>query len=85
MIKKFKSNDDLISADILTTIYKEEIGHVAKGVKWFQFVSESLNQNPNSFFKDLARKHFKGKLKPPFNQEARLLAGFPTNYYEGLS
>ena len=29
----------------------------------------------------LVKKHFKGALKPPFNDEARQLAGVPLSYY----
>jgi len=31
------------------------------------------------------RNNFKGRLKPPFNEDARSVAGLPANYYHPLS
>jgi uncharacterized ferritin-like protein (DUF455 family) len=30
----------------------------------------------------MLRKHFRGPLKPPFNDEARYEAGMPPDYYQ---
>ena len=36
-------------------------------------------------FHEVVRKHFRGKLKPPFNVEARERAGFSRQWYEPLA
>eukprot|EP00730_Choanoeca_flexa_P002908 TRINITY_DN11224_c0_g1_i3.p2 TRINITY_DN11224_c0_g1~~TRINITY_DN11224_c0_g1_i3.p2 ORF type:complete len:369 (+),score=19.41 TRINITY_DN11224_c0_g1_i3:1759-2865(+) len=35
-IAKFRKHDDVVSADMLDTIYQEEITHVAAGMRWFR-------------------------------------------------
>lgn len=81
MIEKFKRAKDMESADILTIIYEDEIGHVAKGAKWFHFIARERGNTPENYFKALIKTHFKGQLKPPFNETARTLAGIPKAYY----
>jgi uncharacterized ferritin-like protein (DUF455 family) len=36
---------------------------------------------PVETWRALVRRHFKGALKPPFNDEARAAAGFSAKYY----
>lgn len=36
-------------------------------------------------FHDIVRTHFRGPLKPPFNEEARKAAGFGPQWYEPLT
>ena len=81
MIEKFNHFGDLESAEILTIIYEDEIDHVATGAKWFHFVAEQQNSNPETLFKTLVATYFKGALKPPFNHKARNKAGMPERYY----
>lgn len=85
MIKKLTSAGDTDSADILKIIYNEEIGHVAIGARWFQKMAETKNQNPESWFHELVRNYYKGQLKPPFNVQARTLAGLKEGYYKPLA
>ncbi len=81
IIKKLTNVNDCDSVVILKTIYREEVNHVAIGIRWFNVVAKSLNQDPTDFFKTLVKTHFKGQLKPPFNVEARTLAGMPGAFY----
>lgn len=85
MIEKLKSTGDHDSASILQTIYDDEIGHVAKGQKWFAYACESEGRDPVETFHEKVRKYFKGLLKKPFNEQARDLAGMPREYYAPLS
>lgn len=82
MIDNLQKAGDDQSAAILTTIYNEEIAHVAAGVRWFRHICEQENRCENSYFQALLATHFKGNLKPPFNIDARNLAGLPRSYYE---
>ncbi|MGJ8563591.1 MAG: ferritin-like domain-containing protein [Alphaproteobacteria bacterium] len=81
MIKKFSNVGDNQSAEILTIIYNDEIGHVAKGAKWFHLVAKIRKHTPETYFKSLIKAHFTGHIKPPFNEIARTLAGIPASYY----
>jgi uncharacterized ferritin-like protein (DUF455 family) len=76
---------DEASAAALETIYREEIGHVASGRKWFEHVCRARGLAPVATYHSLVRKHYRGRLKPPFNTEARNLAGFGSQYYEPLA
>jgi uncharacterized ferritin-like protein (DUF455 family) len=79
--EKFLSVSDEKSAQIIEKNYFEEINHVRIGVKWFQYICEKENINPIETFHELSRKHFKGKLKEPFNHEARETAGMSKEWY----
>lgn len=73
------------SAKILEVIYRDEIGHVAIGKCWFDFFAAKLNQEPATLWQELVRRHFRGRLKRPFNRAARDEAGFSSAFYEPLA
>jgi uncharacterized ferritin-like protein (DUF455 family) len=81
MIKNLRKAGDIPSAEILERIYNDEIGHVAIGHRWFLHVCHEQGIEPETTWQGLVKKHFKGALKPPFNDEARQLAGVPLSYY----
>jgi len=85
MIKKLTSVGDMDSADILKIIYNDEIGHVAIGARWFQKLAQNKSKDPESWFHELIRNYYKGQLKPPFNVQARTLAGLKEGFYMPLS
>ena len=85
MIEKLTKVQDIKSADILKIIYNEEIGHVAIGARWFQKLAQNKSRKPESWFHELIRNYYKGQLKPPFNVQARTLAGLKKGYYMPLS
>ena len=73
------------SAAVLQRIHRDEIGHVAAGIRWFDRLCRMRTLTPEEVFHDRIRHYFKGELKPPFNREARAAAGFPAHYYEPLA
>jgi len=85
MITKLRSVNDQTSADILQTIYTEEIAHVAAGAHWFHYLAKILKKQPVSLFHSLVKTYFSGDLKPPFNVQARDMAGLFERYYKPLS
>lgn len=85
MIKKFTSLGDIKSADVLKVIYEEEVDHVRIGAHWFQKIAEKQAEPPVAYFHKLVGMHFAGKVKPPFNVQARTLAGLTQEYYEPLA
>ncbi len=85
MTARLERTGDTASAAILARIYRDEIGHVAVGARWFDRLCEAAGLDPAATFHDRVRRYFKGTLKPPFNRAARDQAGFPAQYYEPLS
>jgi uncharacterized ferritin-like protein (DUF455 family) len=85
MIRRLERTGDNDSAAILQRIYQDEIGHVAVGARWFEWLCHERRLDPEAAFHDLVRRHFTGALKPPFNRVARDAAGFPAGYYEPLA
>ena len=81
MIARFERLGDAESAAVLRTIYADEIGHVAAGRRWFEWLCEKRGAAPVDTWRGLVRTHFRGALKPPFNDEARAKAGFARDYY----
>ncbi len=84
MIARLESAGDSASAKILQVIYTEEVEHVAKGKRWFDWHCENTGLESQSTFQAMVSSYFRGALKPPFNHEARLKAGLPADYYEPL-
>lgn len=80
-IARFDSAGDSASARILNRIYNDEISHVFAGTKWFEWACGERNLLPKSYWKMLVNRHFRGSVKPPFNDSARLSAGLSRDYY----
>jgi uncharacterized ferritin-like protein (DUF455 family) len=85
MAARLERVGDAESAAILYQIYRDEIRHVATGLRWFDRLCEARGLSPQAVFQDRVRHFFKGELKPPFNHQARSAAGFPRSYYEPLA
>ena len=84
-IADFRRAGDEASAAILDRIYRDEIGHVGAGMRWFHHFAEAAGLDPKQAWQDRVRRHFKGTLKPPFNDAARKDAGFDPDFYRSLS
>lgn len=69
----------------LEIIYRDEIGHVAAGARWFSWLATQAGVDAASAYHALLRERYKGGLKPPFNAEARAEAGMPPDWYEPLA
>lgn len=85
MIDRFAAIGDGESAAALEVIYKDEIGHVAAGVRWFDYLCARRGIAPEAYFHQLVGQNFHGRLKPPFNRDARLRAGMAASLYEPLA
>lgn len=84
-IERLARMGDAKSAAILTRIYTDEIRHVGFGSKWFQHIAESQGLVANLHWQSLVKRHFRGVLKPPFNDSARMNAGLTRDYYDALA
>lgn len=83
-VAAFERAGDPRSALILGRIYRDEIRHVAAGVRWFRQVCESQNAPPVAEWSRLVGLHFRGSLKPPFNDSAREAAGLSREWLDGV-
>ena len=84
-VERFETGGDHRSAAILNRIYRDEIRHVAAGTKWFHAACESHKFEAISHWKWLIGRHFRGSLKPPFNDSARDEAGLSREFYSGVA
>lgn len=73
---KLAQAGDLDAAEILDIILRDEIGHVAVGNYWFNWLCEQDGLEPLATFEQLRLQYAAPKLRGPFNLEARRLAGF---------
>ncbi|HWS78466.1 MAG TPA: ferritin-like domain-containing protein [Thermomonas sp.] len=84
MIVKLRSLGDDATAEILETILREEIAHVAAGSRWYRWHCEREGVEPRARFRELLHEYATGVLHKPFNTEARLAAGFDAEELESL-
>jgi uncharacterized ferritin-like protein (DUF455 family) len=85
MIEIFRKAGETGPIAALETIYAEEVGHVAYGSKWFNWLCGRNGLDPKEVFHDLVRTYFHSTLKPPFNEEKRAEAGLPPDFYWPLT
>jgi uncharacterized ferritin-like protein (DUF455 family) len=81
----FERAGDARSATILGRIYRDEIRHVAIGTAWFKRWCESRQIPAAPEWQRLIRAHFRGIVKPPFNDSARGEAGLSRDFYAGVA
>ena len=84
MIANFRRHGDTESVLILERIYRDEIRHVAAGMRWFEWVCTAQSLEPGTTWRAHVGRYYRGFLKAPFNTAGRDQAGFPAAYYEPL-
>lgn len=84
MIASLEGAGDHASAEVLRVIYRDELGHVGCGAKWFRYLAERRGVAPEPLFHALVRRHFRGPIKPPFNDRARAEVGLTPGFYKPL-
>lgn len=84
MIARLRDSGDGETADCLEIILRDEVGHVAAGTRWFQFIcAERGLEAEGQYFALLAR--FLGvRISGPLNLAARRRAGFSESELERL-
>ncbi|XP_029904103.1 uncharacterized protein LOC115356933 [Myripristis murdjan] len=83
-LSRFAAQGDRDSVEVLEIIYRDEITHVAAGLRWFTHICSQEGRDCLSTFHELVKQHFKGYLKPPFNTEGRRTAGMTEEWYVPL-
>ncbi len=84
-IVRFRHFNDERTALMLQRIVDDEIRHVAAGTKWFLWSMNRSGANPQESYQNLVRRHFRGAVKPPFNDSARSQAGLTRDFYGPLA
>jgi len=84
LISQITKINDNKTADIFRIIYEDEKGHVAVGTKWFRFLCQRHQLDPALTFQKMVNQHFRGPLKPPFNDLARCKSGLTPLFYRSL-
>ncbi|MBS0254367.1 MAG: ferritin-like domain-containing protein [Proteobacteria bacterium] len=84
-LERVRAAGDTRGAAILARILDDEIVHVRFGAKHFIAWAEARGIDPASHWKMLVRRHFRGSVKPPFNDSARADAGLSLMPYAELA
>ena len=84
MIETFTAAGDEATAAVLKRIYEDEKGHVYVGASWFRYLCDQRGEAAEPAFHRLVRQHFRGALKPPFNDRARSAACLTPGFYRPL-
>ncbi len=84
-LDRVRAQGDENGAKILERILDDEIRHVRVGSSHFARICRESGENAETRWKNLVRKFFRGGLKPPFNDSARLAAGLSRDAYGALA
>jgi len=83
-LRQVGMDDALAAVDILDVILREEVGHVAIGNHWYRWLCARNGLEPEPHYATLVQRYEAPRLKPPFNEAARRLAGFSETELEWL-
>jgi len=81
---KFAAVGDAESARVIDVILRDEIDHVAVGNRWFRFLCDRRGCDPETTYREVARRCGAPRQRGPFNVAARLQAGFTPREIEQL-
>jgi uncharacterized ferritin-like protein (DUF455 family) len=85
MQAKLRQAGDLRAVEILAVILRDEIGHVAIGNHWYRWLCARDGLDPIALYADLTVRYHAPRMRPPFNTEARLAAGFAQAELDALA
>jgi uncharacterized ferritin-like protein (DUF455 family) len=89
IMKKLADHGDQGAVDVLEIILRDEIGHVEIGSRWFRYLCEQRELEPEATFRGLLEEYMGaagGRSNTALHRSARLAAGFSEdelNYLEG--
>lgn len=84
-IGRVRAHGDESGARILERILDDEIRHVRFGTNHFVAIARERSEMPADLWKKLVNAHFRGELKPPFNDSARSAAGLSRSFYGAVA
>ena len=83
--ERVRAQGDERGARILQRILDDEIVHVGAGTKHFHVHCSNSDRHPQNHWQTLVNRHFRGRVKPPFNDSARLAAGLSRDFYDPIA
>lgn len=84
-IERFEAAGDERSARILKRILDDEVRHVGLGTSHFSTVCAERGDSAAQAWATLVTRHFRGAIKPPFNDSARAAAGLSYDFMAGVA
>ena len=84
-LERLKAQADERGCAILQRILDDEIRHVRIGTKHFVALCQIKAISPQERWQGLVSRHFRGSVKPPFNDSARLAAGLSRDFYAPIA
>jgi uncharacterized ferritin-like protein (DUF455 family) len=75
-LRKANTPQAIEAVALLDIILNDEIGHVAIGNHWYRWLCTRESLDPLAHYSVLHARHTAPRLRPPFNHQARLKAGF---------
>jgi uncharacterized ferritin-like protein (DUF455 family) len=85
MIERLTQAGDSSGVAILKRILDDEIRHVGFGSRHFINLCGIRQESAEILWKALVARHFRGSVKPPFNDSARESAGLSRSFYAGIA
>ena len=85
MLERLRAAGDRPGERLLSRILDDEIRHVRIGTSHFIALSTARGESAETLWKSLVKRHFRGSVKPPFNNSARLAAGLSRSFYAGIA
>ncbi|HMS28134.1 MAG TPA: ferritin-like domain-containing protein [Burkholderiaceae bacterium] len=84
-LRKANTPHAMAAVAILDIILRDEIGHVAVGNHWYNWLCARDGHEPVAYFRQLQDQYDAPKLRAPFNRDARLKAGFSSTEMDALA
>jgi uncharacterized ferritin-like protein (DUF455 family) len=75
-LRRVGTPDALAAVGLLDIILRDEVGHVEIGNRWYRWLCQREGLDPVGLYPELVSRYQAPPLRPPFNTEARLRAGF---------
>lgn len=85
MIQKFELQGDEKTVEVLSLILREEVGHVALGSRWFRWAADQRGVDAEHMYFNLIERFLSGEVRGPFNEKARMDAGFTRTELDRLN
>ena len=84
MIERFRKIGDDQTVAVLEIILRDEVGHVEAGTRWFRYLCERRDLDPETTYFSLLETHFTGSIRCPLHKSARREAGFSESELDRL-
>jgi uncharacterized ferritin-like protein (DUF455 family) len=76
IMRRFEEIGDQETVAALQVILDEEVGHVQFGTRWFRYLCEQRDLEPEQTYFELLESFLDGEMRCPLHRQARRQAGF---------